>query len=255
MMPYKPYTIMTPPFDVTSGGIRVMYALYGWLLAKGQIVYLNTQIQGVPSIGIYPEIFHGNDLEATTVVRYLLNKPGVMAGYGIPGPTEFDPTDCIYSFSKLYVPEGLERDHILFLPVINLHVFRNYERTRTKTCYLVGKGINTHQHPSNSIELTRQFATDQTALADVLNDCQTLYCYDPISAMMECARLCGCKVVYLGGKPKEELENYEPGLDGIDFGDGTDFDPYEFRRHYEDMVTTFSKRLDQFIESTQHDPD
>jgi hypothetical protein len=37
----KPYVIACPPWETTSGGVRVMYGLYGWLLAKGQVVYLN----------------------------------------------------------------------------------------------------------------------------------------------------------------------------------------------------------------------
>lgn len=73
----KPYLIRTPQFDPTSGGIRVMYGLYGWLLAKGEIAYLNAKID-IPSIGIYPEIYHGNDMGAKTIVRYVLQTPGLM---------------------------------------------------------------------------------------------------------------------------------------------------------------------------------
>ena len=88
----KPYSIYLPPYDYTSGGIKVMYALYGALLLRGQIVVPNARFGG-EFIGIYPEIVNGNPLEATTVVRYLLNELGVMSGDGQPGPTSFPDTD------------------------------------------------------------------------------------------------------------------------------------------------------------------
>lgn len=247
---YKPYLIRTPDFDATSGGIRVMWALYGWLLAKGQIAYLNTRID-VPSIGIYPEIYHGNDMQSETVVRYILQKPGMMATMGVQGPTQFDPTDKIYVFSKMYDVFRVPDDHVLFLPVINLHLFKDKKKKRTNTCYMVGKGVNTFQHPKDSIELTRQLATDQALLSEILNSCHTLYCYDPVSAMMEISRLCGCKVKYLGGKTKEEMSLYEPGLEGIDFGDGCELDSLRFRNKYKRLRRRFSVHLDTFIKDTQ----
>ena len=228
-----------------------MYAFQSWLETKGQIALINSRFD-VPFIGVYPEIYHGNGLKADTVVRYILQTPGVMATGGVPGPTSFDKTDKIYVFSRLYDSFGVDDDHILFCPVINLHLFKDLKKKRTKTCYLVGKGVNQHKHPSDSLELTRVFASDQAALALVLNECQTLYCYDPISAMMDIARLCGCPVRYFGGHPLRELKKYEPGLEGIDFGQGSDFDPLNFRFHYQELREIFSKRLDYFIEDTQH---
>ena len=102
----KPYLLRVPPMDPVSGGIRVVYGLYGWLLAKGQIAFLNTQID-VPSIGIYPEIYHGNDMGSQKVIRYILQTPGRMGtsdefGTFQRGPEAFDPKDEIYVFSKVY---------------------------------------------------------------------------------------------------------------------------------------------------------
>ena len=247
---YKPYLLRTPDFNPTSGGIRVMWGLYGWLLAKGQLAYLNTQID-VQSIGIYPEIYHGNDMKADKVVRYMLNAPGVMATHGVPGPTTFDPTDEIYVFSKIYDTFGVDDDHLLFLPIINLHLFKNMGKVRTKTCYLVGKGTNKHLHPEDAIEITRDFANDQKALADLLNECQMLYGYDHLSAAYDIARLCGCPVEYHGDATREELKDYEPGLDGIDFGGGTMWSIDSFRDNYQSLITQFSMKLDRFIERTQ----
>lgn len=252
MSRYKPYSIACTPYEITSGGIRVMYALQSWLEIKGQIALMNTRFD-IPFVGIYPEIYNGNPLGADTVVRYILQTPGKMSMYGQPSPTTFPSTDKIYVFSKIYDTFGVDKDHLLFLPVINLHVFKDLKKNRTKTCYLVGKGTNTHQHPEDSIELTREFANDQAALAELLNECKVLYCYDFLSAMMDIARLCGCNVRYLGGLPQETLEQYEPGTDGIDFGNGAHLNSEHFRYHYTYMRELFSKKIDKFIEDTQYD--
>ena len=260
-MSYKPYIISTPDFDVTSGGIRVMWALYGYLLTRGQIVYINRYPSG-EKIAIYPEIAHGNSVGASTVVRYLLNTPGTMGSFinGVfqAGPTTFDPNDKLYYFSRLF-GKAQDENHYMFLPIINLHIFEDQKKIRNKTCYLVGKGQNKQLHPKDSIELTREFATDQQALADLLNECEVMYCYDKLTAMMEVARLCGTRVIYLGDYTREELKLYEPGIYGIYYG----LDEWEnrekkffsdiFREHYIDMIKLFETRLDQFIEDTQYE--
>lgn len=254
----KPYLIATPNLDPTSGGIRVMYGLYGWLLAKGEIAYLDTRID-VPAIGIYPEIYRGNNMEANRVVRYILQTPGIMTNgvYSSPTTNEYqnDPqykNDLFYVFSKIYDTIGVDDNHILFLPIINTKVFKDQGKTRNKTCYLIGKGQNKQIHPKDSIELTRQFATDQQALADLLNECEVMYCYDRLSAMMEVARLCGCRVKYYGEFPREELAKYEPGLNGIGLN-GKDYmlRIKDFRNHYLSLKEEFSRKLDLMIVETQ----
>jgi len=252
---YKPYIISTPDFDPVSGGVRVMWGLYGWLLAKGQIAYVN-RYPDIDRIAIYPEIFHGNPIGAKTVVRYILNEPGVMGSYQsgqfVPGPTKFDKTDKLYVFSQVFNTVGADEDHLLFLPILNTHLFKDQKKNRPHTCYLVGKGENTHKHPEDSIELNRLLASDQGKLADLLNECHTLYIYDKLSAMMEIARLCGCKVKYFGGYTKNQLSLYEPGLNGISVGDEENpLDSEAFVSHYNALQGVFSDKFDHFIDETQ----
>lgn len=205
----------------------------------------------VPFVGVYPEIYWGNDLKADRVVRYILNNPGFMALYGKPSPTTFDKTDDIYVFSKIYDTFGVDDDHLLFLPVINLHLFKDYGHKRHKVCYFVGKGTDTHKHPEDAILIDRKLAEDQSALADLLNDCQLLYGYDPLSAMYDIARLCGSPVKYVSDADPKELKDYETGLDGIDFGEGCKLNSERFKYDYSQLRKLFSLKLDRFIESTQ----
>lgn len=253
-MRFKPYSILTPPFDPTSGGIRVMWGLYGWLLAKGQIVHPNAKYDD-DFIGVYPEIYHGNEAGAKTVVRYVLQTAGLMSTYGVPGPSTEEikkTSDHIYVFSRIYDTIGVPNDHILFLPILNLHIFKDQGKKRTGTCYLVGKGQNQHKHPKHSFEITREFAKDQQALSNMLNKCHTFYCYDRLSAAMDIARLCGCRVQYYGDFSITDLKKYETGMNGLGYTDEkVQLNTKAFREHYEGMIETFSKRLDKFIEVTQ----
>lgn len=255
----RPYSIRAPEFDPTSGGIRVMYGLYGWLLAKGQIAHINAVFENKDFVGIYPEIYHGNDLQANTVVRYLLNKPGVMGSVGPDGsfrggPTIFPRSDRIYAFSELFNTEGCNKDHILFLPILNLHIFKDQKKARTKKAVFVGKGQNTGLHPQDCVPIDRKFAQDQQALADLLNECEVMYQYDPVSAMSEIARLCGCRVVMLQEEySKDDYRKYEPGINGISWGLNEEIrlEVDGFRQHYIELRQKFSKQLDIFIDQTQ----
>ena len=249
----KPYSICTPPFETTSGGIRVMYGLYAWLLMKGQIVFLNAKYPNPNFVAVYPEIYRDNPTEAQHVVRYILQTPGVMNLYGVPGVTEFPKNDKIFVFSKIYDTFGVDEDHLMFLPILNLHLFKDYGKKRKKTCYLVGKGDNLHKHPKNSIEIDRKFANKQDELAVLLNECQVMYCYDRLTAMMDIARLCGCRVKYYGNFGKDDLAKYEPGMNGVTykFEDDVKLDVHAFNEHYRGMVKLMDTKIDRFIELTQ----
>lgn len=251
----KPYLLRSPQFDIASGGIRVMYSLYGYLLTRGQVAFLNTVIE-VPSVGIYPEIYHGNDMMASRVIRYILQKPGMMStpnelGVPTPGPTAFDPNDEIYVFSRVYDEWGVDDEHILFLPVIDLLTFKDLELKRDKKAFYVGKGVNLGQHPEDAIQLDRGMATDQQELAKFLNECQVLYVYDRMSAIMECARLCGCPVVYLGDLSYETLMKYEPGMNGLGYKEEVPLETDIFRGDYKKLIRIFEQKLEQFIIHTQ----
>ena len=252
MKNFKPYSVFCPPWSTTSGGIRVMYGLYGWLLAKGMMVFQNASFENKDFIGIYPEIVNGNPMEAKTVVRYILAPLGEMASNGVPGPSSYDKSDLIYSFSKLIYET--DDEHTLFLPILNTSLFRDEgRRERPYKCVFVGKGINSHLHPEGCLEVDRNLSQDQAHLADFLNDCEVMYCYDHRTAMTEVARLCGCRVVIFPSIVSlEQYKLYEPGMDGISWGKDEGIKvTKDFRDHYIEMKDIFSKKLDIFIEATQ----
>jgi hypothetical protein len=250
----KPYSIREFNYDPTSGGIKVMYALYGALLLKGEEVLANAVFQDdTDAIGVYPEISQGNELQTKTVVRYILNKPGVMCQNGVPGPTNFGPNDILFTFSKMFM--DLPDDHCMFLPAINTAVFYDQHLPRNKQAVFVGKGIATNPHP-DCVVIDRNLARDQEGLAKLLNECEVLNTYDPVSAMTEVARLCGCRVNYLSREySREDYLKYEPGVNGMTFPDDesiSELDCEEFTRHYSQLCAYFyNVSLPNFIKITQ----
>lgn len=226
-----------------------MYGLYGWLLARGEEVYMNSRPNG-DCIAIYPEIVNGNPANASTVVRYLLNKPGFMGSNGVSGPTIFGKNEKIVAFSRVFYDSP---DLYMFLPVINLKVFRDQHKKRTKKAVFYGKWKG-NQHPDGCIELSRANCQDQQALADLLNECEVIYVYDQVTAIYDIARLCGCRVVVFPADiTKDEFKEYEPGMNGInwDGDEGNQVDSEQFEAHYRVIGKVFEERLDNFIDFTQ----
>jgi hypothetical protein len=257
----KPYTVWTPNFVPWSGGIRVLHGLVEALRKKDQEVLVNAIIKDSDSIAVYPELANGNPLQGSTVVRWILSWPGFISG----SQGEFDKTDKIFIFSKIYNTLGVDDNHTMFLPAIDINIFHktNFGK-RTKKCKYISKGIDQHLPELEGVEeLHKEMAVDQQALADYLNECEVLYSYDPASAIFECARLCGCRVVIIPNKgyqhspygkmTKEEFSQYEPGMNGISWGlkENNPLDADKFMEHYIDMMMEFDRKLNFFIEDTQ----
>lgn len=252
----KPYTIREFNYDPTSGGIKVMYSLYGALLLKGEEIMANAIFQDdTEAIGIYPEISQGNELQTKHIVRYILNKPGVMALNGVPGASTFAPTDCLFTFSKMFM--DLPDEKCMFLPAINTEVFYDRHLHRGGGAVFVGKGVATQPH-DGCVVIDRNLARDQENLSIILNQCEVLNTYDPVSAMTEIARLCGCRVNYLSPEyTKKDYLLYEPGINGISFPLEDDvvapLDTEAFLEHYRALYARFwDVSLPNFIKITQN---
>lgn len=128
------YYVYCPRFDPTSYGIRVLYTLAAEINRAGRAakclcyekrrpeetvpaeyakdtIYLDEP--GKPEIqkddiAIYSEVCSGNPLEARHVVRYLMNKPGVLTGV----PIQYGATDRIIAYSSL-ISDWLPRLYLL----------------------------------------------------------------------------------------------------------------------------------------------
>ena len=274
----RPYLIWSPPFDESSGGIKVMHRMVVELQKRGCEVFLNTKQQNpkwdyVPFwedcsepdvIAIYPEIVPGNPFNAKTVVRYLLNIPGACAP---DYRSTWGYDDILYTYSKLFNTKlNLPEDRVILCPHIDLDVFYDMELLRKGRMVYRGKGRQPDipmlkDYPSLGGKESFRGDDGQQRLAESLNRCDLLYCYDTATAMTEIARLCGCPVVLLPDctytwQDYQQHEFWQSGGIGFDLLEAPlarlTINSDVMRADYQEAEKIFQKKLTEFIEVTQN---
>ena len=212
----RSYLVWAPPFDESSGGIKVCHRMAVELQKRGMKVFINTQIQNphwphVPffdkiypgikaDVAIYPEIVPENPFNCRTVVRYLLNVPGACAP---DYRNTWGKDDILYTYSRLFNTKlGLPEDRVMLCPHIDLNVFYDMHIPRSGRLVYRGKGTQPDislikNYPSLGGKEDFRGDDGQQRLAMALNRCELLYCYDSATAMTEISRLCGCPVVLM----------------------------------------------------------
>lgn len=211
----KKYLIYIDQFDPSSGGQVVLHKLCHDLRSLGKEAYvfceqthpkLNaSSIYGILPITnidewvvIYPEIYHGNPLNAKHVVRWILNTPGKCGG----GNKDLfyktlNSNDLIYKFSPFFEYNG-QYNGILRTTFIDYEIFYNKNMKRQyKECFLIKKGgIATQIHSNGAINLA-QYQHDWNAASNILNQCERFICYDNECFWVTLAALCGCLPVVI----------------------------------------------------------
>lgn len=262
-----PYVVYTPAYDPRSGGIKVLHRLVHELNERGVPAFCtgpgNPEWNEPPThgmiegaIAVYPEIVHGNPFGAKTVARWVLNVPGRLAG-----PTEYDSSEIVFPYKNCFNQWNYPNDRVLLLPAIDTDIFVDKHQNRDIKAFYVGKGHATPMVPETEglYEIRKEDTADQHKLADLLNRIEILYIYDNITALWDCARLCGCPVVIIpnGELTEEDLENDELPAAGLALGvencDRAVFtiNSADFREAYLGLFNVFQDRLGTFIDLTQ----
>jgi hypothetical protein len=190
------YTIVAPPYEHTSAGIRVLYDLQKWLIRAGYDSIVCTWFQGYPvgsfkdDIVVYPEVAPGNLLNGSRIVRFILNMPGKLGH----GERTFAQNELLVAYNLELAPyaDGL----VLQVPSTE-PFFYSENSIRDKDAFYVGKGRNLGLHPPNCVEITKNYPATRSALADFLRTVNTLYSYDDFTMLAHEAELCGCKVTLI----------------------------------------------------------
>lgn len=163
------------------------------------------------SIVVYPEIVEGNPLGAERVVRWLLNKPGVVFG-----SAAFGLDEVTFYFDEPFLPDTWEADPMRKLKVIewkwDVYTKTNYGH-REGTCYMVRKGdaLPLTYHPDDAIQVD---GLSHRELAEVFNRCERFISYDHVTAYSLYAALCGCDSIVV---PRDDV-NAEEWRESFPFG-------------------------------------
>jgi len=214
----NPYYIYAPDYRQSSAGIRSLHYLCHALNELGYEAYvakaetLNPSLRtpklsqeviehhylgGVTPIAIYPEVVSGNPLDLPVVIRWLLNKPGHLAG-----DTEYAPGNLVYYYNASFLPEHM-RGEQLSLPSIDLDTFHNrdnpHHAKRSGACYFANKylafgGQVSPDLTNGATSLCLDIPRSAQEIADILRRAEVLYCYEQSSIVLE-ALACGCPVL------------------------------------------------------------
>jgi hypothetical protein len=189
------FIVYAPEFSENSGGIIALYKLNTLLNSLGHessvcrfgdFVETNSK-----DIVIYPEIISGNPLMAKNVVRWVLNKVGVIGG----NKDTWSEKDKVFYYSKQFC-EDKNKCNILFCFDSRIDYFYSEKTVKDiDNVVLFYKGrnysIDTNRHPKNSIILD-MYVHSMPMVKDILSRAKNFFTYDTDTYYSVVAMLCGC---------------------------------------------------------------
>lgn len=223
-------------------------------------------------IAVYPEVIHGNPLNANCVVRYILNHTGLLGG-----PAAFPETDLRVFYLKEYLSTGFDAEHSLLMtvPVFDFSVFNNidneFDDKRSGVVVYPGRCKDAEKYRpelfKDTTVITDEWPSSPREMAGVLRRSKVLYSFVN-SAIIGEAVYCGCPVVMVDSpftrRPKDYFDKKSvkghasiPGVTFLDNEEAIDearrrtAELYAVRQAAEDE---FTEQLEAFIEKTQSMP-
>ena len=270
------YLLLAQPYVPNSAGVGCSYRLCHELNVRGYPSFMVDTYRTAPQwtapliswkegrrlarqgyIAVYPENVVGNPLAATTVARWVLNRPGLLGGRPM-----YDDSELIFNYSdvyKAYIHNAIAGK--LYMPTIDQSIFfcedDNLSR-RTLECFYVGKSTwkDGVIDRNKTFEITRR-SPSKSELGKLFRASRVLYCFDNSTILIYEALLCGCPVVVIpdGTQTRSDYEKLELGAEGIAWGmeerDRVRVDVQRLQRRYQAIEEEFLVQLAQFIAITQ----
>ncbi len=228
------FIIHAPSYNACSGGIVVLHHLALELKQLGHNAFIHADktipgkdiplwtLKKVPEnyIVIYPEITHGNPLNATNIVRWVLNTPGKVKK---DTQDSWNRSDHIYKFlDYFHVNSTFKSLGLLQCFNFNLHLFDNYNYSRQGHVHMTrksfGKPLKSHFKDSQNIDSK---ACDFNELKNIFNEASTFISYDTVTYYSLIAAMCGCISIVIPdqGISKNEWQQKAPTLNfGVAYG-------------------------------------
>lgn len=223
--PGHPYYIAAPDYRESSSGICVLHYLCHALNLEGLEAYIvgakrvnpdlktplltdtikrnHQQAKKVP-IAVYPETASGNPMMAPVVVRYILNKEGLIRGNQL-GASD---TDLFFYFREEFVESGRVVD-LLTLPGTDMEMFApDPSRQRAGSLLYLNRvprdAVDFSTLPPDLEVLSMADPLPLAQLAEKFKSAAVLYSFETSSTCTK-AMLCGCPVVALQAAGYEHL--------------------------------------------------
>lgn len=172
------------------------------------------------TIVVYPEIMHGNPLNADKTVRWLLYHNKL---YNEQNPDAYDENDLFFCYRKVFNDEKLNPDvNRVRTPFYDLDFYKQTNfGERGGKCYIIRKGADRNDLPE---KLDGVVIDDmpESEIVEVFNKCKHCVSYDTQTAYSKIAAMCGCVSVIIPeqGKTKADYISSEDEDIGVAWGWG-----------------------------------
>jgi len=206
---------------------------------------------------VYPEVTLNNPLNAKRVVRYFLNKDGIMTGQTV----NVGPNDFILAHSRTMHPSP----HFVCFFCATHPLFHDEgtrpARERTLDLLYIGKGaaLGFNGTVPNTVTITRTWPPTKDQLALLLRNCRIFYTADACTCLSLEALLCGAVLAFVHKGPwtDGEIDASElgvvPRLNHAASSDEVDFEAFEVQRgRYVDNLRTFQSSWDSQVSELAH---
>jgi hypothetical protein len=274
------FVIFAPSFVSNSAGIGCLYRLchelrrlgFQAFMTGGQLTarHLDAPLINVEEAralcergltAIYPETISGNPLAAASVIRWVLNRPGLLAGDAV-----YSENEHVFYYSEVFRPYIQNRiAGKLYMPTIDESIFYSdgsAPAQRSLECFYVGKSVwqDGVIDRDRAIEITREFPA-KAELGKLFRASRVLYCFDNSTILVYEALLCGCAVVIIpdGTQSWHDYGTLELGTDGIAWGvqeyRGEPVDVPALKARYADVKREFHRQLHHMIQVSGQLPD
>ena len=269
-MAYNKYLIWAPGYRRTSAGIVVLHKLCHLLSEKGLTAYVTgkpnsewnekyadpkkiKELVSEDAIVVYPEVVSGNPFFARFVVRYILNKPGLLGG-----TKRYSKHELLFAYFYMLGKNLGKKIEVLEISYLDLELFNDdSDHKRAGIVFYVGKGSQTSRirETESATEITREYPPTHEELAELFKKSELFYSYDNCTGLTSEARLCGCPVVIIPDSKYSKEEVLAEGNDlGLSYGLG-DIEHAKATVHqYGEMYRARLARtlkIDDFINVTQ----
>jgi hypothetical protein len=161
------------------------------------------------TIAIYPDAYAGNPYHANRVVRWALYHPGLRAGQAT-----FSSNERVYYYADLFrasvrdavgaEPDGSVREpKRLYVNVFEPHYLYAEQRPKLYDAFWVGRGLEVakaHLHSIGAVHDMYEFQVPfrtRAEFARALRRVGWFYSFDPCSAMIPEAALCGARTFHI----------------------------------------------------------
>lgn len=269
------YVIVAPDYTSNSAGIYCLYKLCDDLNKNGFSAAITGALNGTPELNapliriadarklangatwfVYPETQVGNPFGAKNVVRWVLNRPGL-----INGDKVYSERELVFSYSNAYVPYIENKvQGMLQLPVLDQNIFfpPSQSVNRSLSCYYVGKSTfkDGYFDKDKTFEITRTTPAKKD-LGNLFRGAKVLYCFDNSTALTQEALSCGCPVVMIpdGTQTREEFEqNKIEGVMWEKFDEGIKVDTHRVAEKIAAINDAYESQLKVLVRMTNSRP-